>query len=205
MRVGLIVTEHEAHLTPIAEARYARLEATIVETMGSDVVRRHYTEPLPPEVDALVLSGSDAPWAAHDPARLDRLGHAVVASGAPVLGICAGLQLLARFAGGVIEHMPDGGAERGFAEVTVLRPAAILAGLADPITVMQRHTDEVTRLPDEFELLATGARCRVQALASRSRPWWGTQFHPEEHDVAHPDGARILRNFGELARAATRS
>jgi GMP synthase (glutamine-hydrolysing) len=200
MRVGLIITEHLAHLTPAAEARYAHLEATMVETMGCDVVRRHYTEPLP-EADALLLSGSDAPWAVHDPADLDRLGAAVVASRLPVLGICAGLQLLARFAGGTIEHMPDPSGERGFDEVTVIRPTAILAGLDDRITVMQRHTDEVTRLPDEFELLATSGRCRVQALRSRDRPWWGTQFHPEEHDAGRPDGRRILHNFGELARA----
>ena len=204
MRVGLIVTEQVGHLTAAAEARYAHLQAQLAETMRCDVVKRHYTESLP-EVDALVLSGSDAPWAAHDPHELDRLGVAVVASRLPVLGICAGLQLLARFAGGVIEHMPDGVSERGFDEVTVIRPAAILAGLGDPITVMQRHTDEVTQLPDEFELLATGERCRVQALRSRDRPWWGTQFHPEEHDATHRDGMRILRNFGQLARSATSS
>lgn len=202
MRMGLVVTEHVGHLTAVAEARYARLEAEIAETMRCVVVRTHYTEPLP-DVDALVLSGSDAPWAAHDPEELDRLGVAVVASRLPVLGICAGLQLLARFGGGAIDHMPDHGSERGFDAVTVIRPATILAGMGDPITVMQRHTDEVTVLPDEFELLATGPRCRVQALRSRDRPWWGTQFHPEEHDAAHPDGARVLRNFGELARSAT--
>jgi GMP synthase (glutamine-hydrolysing) len=202
MRVGLVITEHAAHLTPVAEARYAHLTSVIGETISPDIVRRHYTEALP-ECDALVLSGSDAPWAVHAPEDLDRLGAAVVASRLPVLGICAGLQLLARFAGGAIRHMADGEGERGFDTVTVVRPAAILAGLGDRVTVMQRHTDEVAMLPDEFELLATGARCRVQALRSRRRPWWGTQFHPEEHDAAHPDGAQVLRNFAALARAAT--
>src|SRR4029077_14885943 len=59
------------------------------------------------DAHAIVLSGSSAPWAAHDAAALARLGEAIGASGRPVLGICAGMQLLGRFAGGRIEHAPE--------------------------------------------------------------------------------------------------
>ena len=63
----------------------------------------------------------------------------------------------------------------------------------------QYHTDELTDVPDGFRVLATTARCRVQAIASEERGWWGTQFHPESYRSANPDGERILRTFFELA------
>ena len=72
------------------------------------------------------ISGSSAPWAAHDPAALDRLGEVVVASGRPVLGICAGMQLLGRFAGGRIDHAAE--PEIGELEVEVDRARRALPG-----------------------------------------------------------------------------
>jgi GMP synthase (glutamine-hydrolysing) len=61
------------------------------------------------------------------------------------------------------------------------------------------HFDELTGLPDGFRVLASTDRCRLQAIASEQRGWWGTQFHPESYRSANPEGAQILRNFFELA------
>ena len=59
-------------------------------------------------------------------------------------------------------------------------------------------------LPAGFRVLASTERCRVQAIASEERGWWGTQFHPESYRSATPAGERILRTFFELA-AGSRS
>ena len=146
---------------------------------------------------AIVLSGSSAPWAAHDPAALDRLGEVVTASGRPVLGICAGMQLLGRFAGGRIEHAAE--SEIGELEVHVVDREGLFRDVGERPRVWQYHSDELTCVPDGFRLLASTERCRVQAIAHVERPWWGTQFHPESYRSANPDGARILRTFFELA------
>jgi GMP synthase (glutamine-hydrolysing) len=146
---------------------------------------------------AIVLSGSSAPWAAHDPAALDRLGEVVTASGRPVLGICAGMQLLGRFAGGRIDHAAE--SEIGELEVQVLERDGLFRDVGERPRVFQYHTDELTAVPGGFRLLASTERCRVQAIAHEQRPWWGTQFHPESYRSANPDGARILRTFFELA------
>ena len=53
-------------------------------------------------------------------------------------------------------------------------------------------------VPEGFRLLAARETCRVQMLAHRSRPIFGTQFHPELQDEAHRDGQRILENFFRL-------
>jgi GMP synthase-like glutamine amidotransferase len=197
-RIGLVVTEHRSHLSAAAMGRYAAMAHELRQASGADVITTHYLEPLP-DADALVLSGSSAPWAAHDPADLGRLGEAVVACGLPVLGICAGMQLLAGFAGGAVRTMADPAGERGWMPVQVLTSHGLFAGLPERPIVRQDHGDEVVELPAEFDLLATGDGCRVQAIASRERAWWGTQFHPEVHDATHPDGAQVLRAFAALA------
>ena len=114
-----------------------------------------------------------------------------------MLGICAGMQLLGRFAGGRIEHAAE--PEIGELEVDVVERDGLFRDVGERPRVWQYHSDELTRVPDGFRLLASTERCRVQAIASDERGWWGTQFHPESYRSANPDGARILRTFFELA------
>jgi anthranilate/para-aminobenzoate synthase component II len=39
----------------------------------------------------------------------------------------------------------------------------------------------------------------VQAVKHKTRPVYGTQFHPEIWDDAHPDGKRLLQDFFRIA------
>jgi GMP synthase-like glutamine amidotransferase len=150
---------------------------------------------------AVVLSGSSAPWPEHDPNALEELGKRLVASERPVLGICAGLQLLAMAVGGEVRPMADrgGGAERGFSPLEVLDDTDLLRGLPARATVFQDHTDEIVTVPKGFEILARTGSCLVQAIADRERRWWGAQFHPERTTPEHPHGGQVLRNFFALA------
>lgn len=151
--------------------------------------------------EAVVLSGSSAPWSEHDPAALERLGETLAASERPVLGICAGHQLLAMAAGGEVRPMADRGevAEHGYSPVEVLDASDLLRGLPARATVFHDHADEIVSLPGGFRVLARSARCPVQAIADSERRWWGAQFHPERTNPAHPHGERVLRNFFALA------
>jgi GMP synthase (glutamine-hydrolysing) len=149
------------------------------------------------KADAIILSGSSAPWSAHDPRELDRLGDAVRGMRAPVLGICAGMQLLARFAGGELARGQS--PEHGFLPIAVHEDNGLLRGLPERAVVFHDHTDEVRVLPEGFRVLASSAACAVQAMADPRRRWFGTQFHPEESTAEHPDGLQVLRNFVALA------
>jgi GMP synthase (glutamine-hydrolysing) len=150
---------------------------------------------------AVVLSGSSAPWHEHDPDALEELGKRLVASARPVLGICAGLQLLAMAVGGEVRPMADrgGGAEHGYSPLEVLDDTDLLRGLPARATVFQDHTDEIVTVPEGFEVLARTGSCPVQAIADRERRWWGAQFHPERTTPEHPHGRQVLRNFFALA------
>jgi len=200
MTVEVVYTERRRDLTEARSRNYERLRERLADASGDTIAVSHYEE-----VDAsrlarastIVLSGSSAPWAGRDEGELDRLGDAVLASNRPVLGICAGMQLLARFAGGTLG--PGTRPEHGFMPVDVLDGSDLLRDLPAQPVVFHDHTDEITSLPDGFRVLAASPDCAVQAIAAPERRWWGTQFHPEEASAEHPVGLRVLRTFFKLA------
>jgi GMP synthase (glutamine-hydrolysing) len=55
------------------------------------------------------------------------------------------------------------------------------------------HGDQVDAIGDDFCVLATTSTCPMAAVAHRTIPFYGVQFHPE---VTHtPHGVELLRNF----------
>jgi len=200
MTVEVVYTERRRDLTEARSRNYERLRERLADASGDTIAVSHYEE-----VDAsrlarastIVLSGSSAPWAGRDEGELDRLGEAVLASNRPVLGICAGMQLLARFVGGTLGPGPR--PEHGFMPVDVLDASDLLRDLPSQPVVFHDHTDEITSLPEGFRVLAASPDCAVQAIAAPERRWWGTQFHPEEASAEHPVGMQVLRTFFKLA------
>jgi GMP synthase-like glutamine amidotransferase len=193
-RVGLVISEHPGHIDAGVQARYDRFADVLAEVAGGRCEVGHYLEPLPAG-RCLVLTGSYAPWAVHDQAELEAFGARLSADGRPVLGVCAGMQLLARAAGGRHDHMSDSTGEHGFVTVDVVSSHPALAGLPQRWEVFQQHGDEVVELPDSLELVASNSTSRVQAFISRDRPWWGMQFHPERYDGTHPHRRELLAAF----------
>jgi GMP synthase (glutamine-hydrolysing) A subunit len=199
--IELVFTERRADLTEARARNYGRLRAQLAATSGQQVNVSHYEEVDAgrlADASAVVLSGSTAAWSTRNPAELARLGEAVRAAGRPVFGICAGMQLQARFAGG--ELGPSRNPEHGFLPIEIHDDSDLLRGLPTDVVVFQDHTDEITELPNGFRVLASSPECAVQAIADPERRWWGTQFHPEEWTAEHAAGERVLRNFFALAR-----
>ena len=83
--------------------------------------------------------------------------------------------------------------------VRVLAPNPWFDGLGDQPVMFEAHYWEVKAPPAGFQVLAASDLCGIQALAHQDRPLFGTQFHPEAYDAAHPDGRRLLENFFRLA------
>jgi GMP synthase (glutamine-hydrolysing) len=115
----------------------------------------------------------------------------------PVLGICYGLQAMARTLGG--EVAPSARREFGRAELTAHAASPLFEGVPEGSTVWMSHGDHLTRLPAGFGTIAATDNAPIAAIAAeaqpdgRARPFYGIQFHPE---VVHTDhGARLLENF----------
>jgi len=121
------------------------------------------------------------------------LNPAVLELGVPVLGICYGMQLLARMCDGRV--VPADDREYGRAELHVTGQSPLWTGvdLSDPLTVWMSHGDKVVSAPPGFEILARTDQVEVAAMADRERNLYALQFHPE---VSHTeDGDEILSNF----------
>ncbi len=202
MDVSFVVTEHPSALTDERRQHFERIERLLAKAAGADVRSVAYLDVGDlGTADAVVLSGSFAPWAAHDPRALERLGDAVRAYAGPVLGICAGMQLQARFAGGAYGPAKTV-LETGFRDVEVLDDGDLLRAVPKVARMYKHHSEEIVSLPDGFRVLARSDECAVEAIADLERRWWGTQFHPEEFSPAHPAGELVLRNFFGLAGAS---
>jgi len=120
-----------------------------------------------------------------------RLPEGALDLGVPVLGVCYGMQLLARDLGGDVR--PSARSEYGMATLEVAKECALLQGLPRESRVWASHGDTVERLPQGFERLASTETVVEAAAQDLSRGIYLVQFHPEVAHTAH--GTRIYRNF----------
>jgi GMP synthase (glutamine-hydrolysing) len=138
---------------------------------------------------ALILSGGPESTLVKGAPDMD---DAIVDSGVPLLGICYGMQLLARKAGARLVQLDH--AEYGPATVVVNdRETPLFDGVPDQSRAWMSHGDSVVKLPRGFATLASTQRCHVAAMGNAKKKIYGTQFHPE---VVHTEyGRTILANF----------
>ncbi len=103
----------------------------------------------------------------------------------PVLGICAGSQLIAALHGGVVSPWPV----IGMQATTVLEEDKVL-GKERSFEAYHLHNLGHS-LPPGFRLLA-GTEERAEAFRHTERPIWGVLFHPEVRNE------RIVEAFTDL-------
>ena len=138
---------------------------------------------------AIILSGGPESTLVPDAPDLD---PQILASGLPMLGICYGMQLLARRFGAKLVKLDR--AEYGPATLTTVDgDSPFLADVPTRSRVWMSHGDSVLELPAGFVELASTPRCNVAAMGDVKRKIYGVQFHPE---VVHTDaGITMLANF----------
>jgi len=111
--------------------------------------------------------------------------------GIPLLGICYGLQLMARLLGGEVVSSPK--REYGFAALKIIDRGGLLAGVRDGEQVWMSHGDRLEKLPPGFRISGRTANTRAAAVENPEAKLYGVQFHPE---VLHTrQGKKILSNF----------
>ena len=114
--------------------------------------------------------------------------------GIPVLGICYGMQLLARHFGGNV--VPTGKREYGHADlVSQNTPGPLFDGffIDGKSPVWMSHGDHVEKIPDGFEIIAQTDNAPVAAIQNVDRNLYGVQFHPEVNHT--PRGEIIVDTF----------
>jgi GMP synthase (glutamine-hydrolysing) len=173
-------------------AQYSQLIARRIRECHVYCELLPYTTPLSAIMarrpSGLVLSGGPDSVYADGAPSIDR---ALFEQGIPILGICYGMQLMARQLGG--EVVPGAQREFGKTELRVQERNGLFSGLNDHLVCWMSHGDRVDVPPPGFSVLGRTENAPVAAMADPARRLFGVQFHPE---VTHtPWGVELLRNF----------
>lgn len=155
-----------------------------------------YSEIRHSEIPAAEIAGARAIVISGGPSSVYEAGSpdvdpAIFTSGAAVLGICYGQQLIAKHLGGVVAKGDQG--EYGLAWLDTASDGPLWHGVAGRQQIWMSHRDAVQTLPPGFSLTGWTETCPVAAIADEERRIYGVQFHPE---VVHTErGRQILSNF----------
>ncbi len=119
--------------------------------------------------------------------------------GLPLLGICYGMQTMAKHFGGKVERADH--QEYGYAQVRARGHTALFKDIQDEqneqghglLDVWMSHGDHVVEIPESFKLMASTENAPIAGIANEDKQFYGIQFHPE---VTHTkQGAAILERF----------
>jgi anthranilate synthase component 2 len=111
----------------------------------------------------------------------------------PILGVCLGHQAIGQAFGGHVVRAPK--VMHGKISAIRHRGGGVLAGLPAPFQATRYHSLLVDRdsLPGCLEVTAETDDGLIMAVAHKSLPIHGVQFHPES--IATEHGHRLLGNF----------
>jgi GMP synthase (glutamine-hydrolysing) len=139
-------------------------------------------------LQGIILSGG--PASVYD-ANAPRCDEAIFDLDVPILGICYGMQLGCQILGA--EIIPAREREYGRADLTIVDKSTLFSNLPESTVVWASHGDQVGKLGEAFQTLATTPTCPHAAVKHAQKKFHGVQFHPE---VTHtPKGTAILKNF----------
>ena len=111
----------------------------------------------------------------------------------PILGICYGLQLIAKLQGGKIMSSKKK-REFGRAHIYQSKQSLLTKNFyRSKRAVWMSHEDAVTKLPKNFKAVARTKLSRLTIIENSKKKLYGVQFHPE---VSHTEnGKQIFKNF----------
>ena len=137
----------------------------------------------------IIISGG--PDSVNEPEAI-MIDEKILGLGCPVLGICYGMQLLAKLSGGTI----DSGSSSEYG-VTLLKKtdanSELIAAIPDEINALMSHGDHVAVLPEGFVATSKTQAGVISSIENADKKFFGLQFHPEVNNTEH--GNDILKSF----------
>ncbi|MCX5748984.1 MAG: glutamine-hydrolyzing GMP synthase [Candidatus Saganbacteria bacterium] len=140
------------------------------------------------EVKGIILSGGPSSVYEKDAPKLD---PGILTSGIPILGICYGMQLMAKELGGSVKESAV--REYGKTPLNIDDHTNLFAGIPLQINCWMSHGDSVEKAPPGFKIMAHSQNTPAAAIGNIEKKLYAVQFHPE---VVHTEyGDDIIKNF----------
>ena len=118
----------------------------------------------------------------------------ILNSKVPILGICFGHQIIAKEFGGSVNKSKV--REFGLANIKRIKKSILTRNFFNRNglnNVWMSHSDEVTKIPKGFKVIASSKNSKFAAIENKSKNFYGIQFHPE---VTHThNGKKLIKNF----------
>ena len=118
----------------------------------------------------------------------------IIEKGIPVLGICFGHQILSKVNGGKVKQSKH--REFGLANINKKKNSLLTKKFFNnkkKTKVWMSHADQVSKLPKNFNVVASTNNSRFAIIENKKKKLYGVQFHPE---VTHTDNGKVLiKNF----------
>jgi len=145
--------------------------------------------------DGLVLTGGFS-MSGYFEGVVPTLGAAYVKSfPGPVLGICLGMQILARLS----EESLVVSRELGVSRIRLSNSCQLFSGMKREVEAYQRHNYGLPYVPLGYEQIAWGDATFIQGIASQDGTRFGVQFHPEETALGSEEELLgIFYNFSRI-------
>jgi len=156
------------------------------------------------QADAIILGPQGTPFDAYGTRYSTLLQVISETKNRPTLGICGGCQAMVIANDGRIGPLSGGhathtytGLEKhsGWRTIRSIKEDPLLPN-GTTASVHVSHVEATTKLPSQYEHIATSDYCDIQMIRDRNRPHWGVQFHPEYGR----DGFILLERFMRAVR-----
>ncbi len=146
------------------------------------------------DFDGVIIGGGPLSVPFYDKQILNKIAIFLKTYQRPVLGICLGHQLISAALGGEVGRAQY--PEFGLTEINIIRDNELFKGLPSKFSVWESHNDEVIKVPENIEILASSQKCNIEAINVKNMHIYGVQFHPE---VEHTEyGKNIIKNFLDI-------
>ena len=189
---GFILKEHEKIIILDFGGQYSQLIARRIREANvfCEIIpyNKKLEEILEKKPKGIVFSGGPVSVMNEDAPKCDL---EIFNAGIPILGICYGMQLMAKEMGGTVSSSSI--REFGKVEIALETNNDLFYNILAETNCWMNHTIHVESPPQGFDVIARTKNCSVAAIGNKEKKLYGVQFHPE---VSHtPRGQDILKNY----------
>jgi GMP synthase (glutamine-hydrolysing) len=213
----LVVNNYSDNNIHLGDLQMKELGVQLQEISGMDFMVKRYYEVSArflkenTQIRGIVLGGCNSNWDHLYFDIFDGEFELIREASVPILGICAGHQLMAMAYGGSARRCDFGKEERIFTYIDILAESPLTKGISGKIYAFEYHSCMVPEIPNGFERLMSSEKTYIQAMKKIGEHKYGVQFHPElDREAADPlfkadkqenvNGNIVLTNFLELLK-----